>query len=213
MTAQFKFVMRSEPNPGTEFLLEDPEIMIGRESTCSLVINDAEVSRKHARVIWQASNYVIEDVGSTNGTFINGKRLTSPFVLQGGEIITLGENIVLVFESALDPDATRMSTALKSVPSEKAEVLPVQEPEKPAPLAPTPAVVPEATEEEPVLMEPNWKGRIRKIDRRLAILLVVGVILLCGCGLLAVYLFNAPPSFWCKVLPFIFNPQNYNCVP
>jgi predicted component of type VI protein secretion system len=213
MTAQFKFVMRSGPNPGTEFPLEESEIMIGRDSTCNLVINDAEVSRKHARVIWQASNYVIEDVGSTNGTFINGKRLTAPFVLQGGETITLGENIVLIFEHTTDPDATRMSAAIKAVYKEKAEVSPAPEPEKPSSPVPTPAVVPEEVEEEPVSVEPNWKTRISKIDRRLAILRVVGGILLCGCGLLAIYLFNAPPSFWCKVLPFIFNPQNYSCAP
>lgn len=211
MSVQFQLVMHSGPNPGTEFPLKDPEIVIGREKTCNLVINDVEISRKHARLIWQASNYVIEDLGSTNGTFINGNRLSSPFILQGGEIITLGEKTVLNFESNTDPDATRLSASQRPVRKEKVEVKPV--PNAQVPVNPSlPSKLMPANGEKGHI-DDNWKSRISKINKRLVIILGIVFLILCGCSLLAIYLFNAPPSFWCKTLPFIFNPQNYNCIP
>lgn len=63
-------------------------MFIGRDLTNDIVINDAEISRRHARLISQAGGYVLEDLGSTNGTFINGQRLASPYILRPGETVT-----------------------------------------------------------------------------------------------------------------------------
>jgi len=116
MAAQFQFVMRSGPTPGAVFSLEGDQLIIGRDSSSGVAINDAEVSRKHARMTFQGGKYVVEDLGSTNGTFVNGQRLSGPAVLKAGDVVSLGEQIVLMYEAlASDPGETMIS-ARKSAP-------------------------------------------------------------------------------------------------
>jgi len=233
MTAQFQFVMRSGPTPGKVFPLEGPEIIIGRDNTSSLMINDAEVSRKHTRLVWQSLGYVVEDLGSTNGTFVNGQRLTTPYVLRGGESVSLGENIVLVYESTADPDATVLSTSASAVKqaiaeaqataeAPKPEVLRVPAPSQPisTPVTPAPSqpvstpVTPTPSRPAPVSSTPAQPVAPKKSRKSLVILLVVVLGLLCVCGVIAIYLYRAPISFWCDNLSFYFKPELYpQCVP
>lgn len=70
-----QLVMRTGPTPGKAFPLSKSEIVIGRDATCDIVINDAEISRRHAKMTMQETGYVLEDLGSTNGTFVDGQRL------------------------------------------------------------------------------------------------------------------------------------------
>ncbi|MBV5350513.1 FHA domain-containing protein, partial [bacterium] len=77
--------MRSGPTPGVTFPLEGDQLIIGRDSSNSVAINDAEISRKHSRLSFQGGKYVLEDLGSTNGTFVNGQRLAGPVVLKPGD--------------------------------------------------------------------------------------------------------------------------------
>jgi hypothetical protein len=108
--AKFQFVMRSGPTVGKVYPLEAQELSIGRDDANRIVINDAEVSRRHARMELRGSAYVIQDLGSTNGTFVNGTRLSGIQVLNPGDTVTLGEGIVLAYESATDLNATILST-------------------------------------------------------------------------------------------------------
>lgn len=110
MAAQFQFVMRSGPTPGATFALEGDQLTIGRDSSSGVAINDAEISRKHARLTFQGGKYVIEDLGSTNGTFVNGQRLVSAVVLKSGDVVSFGEQIVLMYEAlSTDPGETMIS--------------------------------------------------------------------------------------------------------
>lgn len=105
--AQFQFVMRTGPTPGVTFPLEGDQLTIGRDSSNGVAINDAEVSRRHSRLSFQGGKYVIEDLGSTNGTFVNGQRLAGPVVLKAGDVVSLGEQIVLMYDAVnMDPGAT-----------------------------------------------------------------------------------------------------------
>jgi predicted component of type VI protein secretion system len=107
---QFQFVMRSGPTPGVTFPLEGDQILIGRDASNGVAINDAEISRKHSRLSFQGGKYVLEDLGSTNGTFVNGQRLAGPVVLKPGDVVALGEQIVLMYDMInIDPGATVMS--------------------------------------------------------------------------------------------------------
>src|ERR1044071_9571281 len=101
MASQFQLIMRSGPPPGAAFVLEGDQIDIGRDSTNEIVINDAESSHRHARLTFQGGKYVLEDLGSTNGTFVNGQRLAGPRVLKSGEVVSFGEQIVMIFEAIL----------------------------------------------------------------------------------------------------------------
>jgi predicted component of type VI protein secretion system len=114
MAALFQFVMRSGPTPGVTFALEGDQLIIGRDATHAVSINDAEVSRKHARLTFQGGKYVLEDLGSTNGTFVNGQRLVSPAVLKSGDVVSLGEQIVLMYEG-LSSDAGATMIGRKAV--------------------------------------------------------------------------------------------------
>lgn len=110
--AQFQLVMHSGPTPGKTFPLDGDVLTIGREAGNNIVINDAEVSRKHCQFVFQGGKYILTDLGSTNGTFINGQRLTGQHILQSGEVISLGEQINLLFEAlvVVDPNATMLSS-------------------------------------------------------------------------------------------------------
>ncbi|HEX9331138.1 MAG TPA: FHA domain-containing protein [Anaerolineales bacterium] len=125
MASQFQLIMRSGPTPGAAFTLEGDQLTIGRDSTNEIVINDAEVSRRHARLTFQGGKYVLEDLGSTNGTFVNGQRLAGPRVLKSGEVVSFGEQIVLVFEAInIDAGATMVSPRAVAVPSISRPVAP-----------------------------------------------------------------------------------------
>ncbi len=136
-----QLVMRKGPNPGKIYELVQDEITIGRDVANRVVVNDPEVSRKHARLTAQGGGYVIEDLGSTNGTFLDGQRLMGPHMLRAGETIMLGEKISLSFEATgYDKDATIPQTSQAS-PLETHRVTPPQEhgyAPKPQSVEPTP---------------------------------------------------------------------------
>ncbi len=118
MASKYRLVMRSGPTPGKVYELEQETLLIGRDINSHIVINDVEISRKHTQLRMQSGEYVIEDLGSTNGTFVNNQRLMGPHLLKNGEIITLGDNVQLAFEQLqFDPDATIVSNASTQVPA------------------------------------------------------------------------------------------------
>lgn len=104
---KYRLILQTSQAAGTEYRLEKDEIFLGRDLSNDLVINDPEVSRRHARLFFTGSTYAIEDLGSTNGTFVHGQRLSGPFLLSPGDWITLGERVILKFDLVeFDPDAT-----------------------------------------------------------------------------------------------------------
>jgi FHA domain len=110
--AQYRLVVRQGPVPGQIFELTSSEVNIGRDISNEFVINDAEVSRKHARLTLEGDRYRIEDLNSTNGTYIDGQRLIGPHLLAIGEIIMFGDNIGVVFDGErATPDVTVQSPA------------------------------------------------------------------------------------------------------
>jgi sulfite reductase (NADPH) flavoprotein alpha-component len=81
---------------GTTTPITKHQIVIGRDSgTADLVVNDPLVSRRHARVSWMATEYVIEDLNSTNGTILNDELLIKPHRLKSGDRIGIGQSILL----------------------------------------------------------------------------------------------------------------------
>ena len=72
---------------GMRFVLDREEFLIGRGSDCALVIADRQVSRHHARLRRSEAGYVVEDLGSKNGTHVNGARVREAVLLQDGDVI------------------------------------------------------------------------------------------------------------------------------
>ena len=98
--------VRQGPVPGKVFALVKDVMTIGRDMNNDIVINDAEVSRNHARLTSQSGGYLIEDLASTNGTFVNGQRLIGPKLLNPGDVVGLGETIVIEYIYVADAGAT-----------------------------------------------------------------------------------------------------------
>jgi ABC transport system ATP-binding/permease protein len=73
----------------------EQEVVIGREDT-DLAIDDAELSRRHAVVRRFANRLQVEDLGSTNGTFVDGTRIAEPTLLGGGAEIKIGITVMVV---------------------------------------------------------------------------------------------------------------------
>lgn len=93
-----KLVVREGPSAGQVYVLSRPETIIGRETTTDFAILSPSISRRHARVVAQGGYYIVEDLGSSNGTFVNGQRISSPTPLYHGDQVQLGQNIILNFE-------------------------------------------------------------------------------------------------------------------
>jgi DNA-binding winged helix-turn-helix (wHTH) protein len=76
--------------------LTDGEHIAGRDAECSLVIDGTTVSRRHARVTVAHGAATIEDLDSTNGTFVNGTRISAPTRLASGDEFALGSEVLRV---------------------------------------------------------------------------------------------------------------------
>ncbi len=110
---EFKLSVRRGPEEGQSFTLSASSVTIGRDPTADIVFSDPEVSRQHARFTRTADGYEVQDLGSTNGTFVDGRRLSGETVsLQPGAVITMGSNVTVVLEAAADPMATVISPDL-----------------------------------------------------------------------------------------------------
>ena len=97
----FKLTLLNDQNssPSREFELTKSEITIGREDNVDLTIPSSAVSRRHARITRNEDGYVLEDLGSSNGTFVNGQKLNGPRPLRSGDKIRLGQVITLLYEA------------------------------------------------------------------------------------------------------------------
>jgi len=87
-------------------LPRDGEVSIGRAEDAGLAIADASVSRQHARVLMKAGEATLADLGSQNGTHLNGERVVGARALASGDAVLLG-NITLIFHSSARAQSSR----------------------------------------------------------------------------------------------------------
>jgi hypothetical protein len=87
--AVWRLVAVHGPAIGRQYQLSD-RITLGRDLSSDIQLNDGQVSRKHAVIQRIQDIYVITDQRSTNGTFVNGQRITRPTILAHGTIIAIG---------------------------------------------------------------------------------------------------------------------------
>jgi hypothetical protein len=101
-------IKQNEPGkrPGTIVMpsgerigLTDEPNVIGRLGNCRIIISDTNTSRQHAQIVRLGSGFAINDLGSTNGTFVNGERVIADRRLADGDIVTVGA-VSLRFEAS-----------------------------------------------------------------------------------------------------------------
>jgi hypothetical protein len=93
-------LMMEGRKPGQRFFVDQLEFIIGRDEECELVIPDRQVSRRHARVVLVGDEYLLEDLGSKNGTFVNGKEIRKSYHLEDGDEIQIALCCKLSFVDA-----------------------------------------------------------------------------------------------------------------
>ncbi|MBK7894012.1 MAG: FHA domain-containing protein [Anaerolineaceae bacterium] len=102
----YQLTVRKGPKVGEKFLLDTFSLTAGRDPVSDIILNDPEVSRQHARFTQTETGYQVQDLGSTNGTFVNGQRLESDSVdLQPGFTISMGSGVTLLYELVPTGDA------------------------------------------------------------------------------------------------------------
>ena len=215
MADGLRLVMGQGPQPGQTFMLDRDVLTLGRDPSNSIAINEPQVSRQHARITRQGAMMVIEDLGSTNGTYINGMRLTGPYALNNGDAIGLGEVVTLTVSA--ETAATTEAMAGQPAPAQPPSYAPAQPPSyapaqppsyapaqppsyaPPAPAAPpqpAPAYVAAPPEAAPPLgYEYEEEGK----EKWSRVWLYVGcgcLVLILICVAVAVFLWFAPTSFW-----------------
>ena len=100
-----RLVVRRGPQPNHAFEVSKDVTTLGRDISNDIVINDRETSRHHLRLMLAGDALTIEDLGSTNGTFVNGKRVSGVTPLQNGDMIGLGETVTLALERVRAPES------------------------------------------------------------------------------------------------------------
>ncbi len=213
MTDDARLVMSQGPQPGQTFMLDKDVMTIGRDPSNDIVVNDPQASRQHARLTRRGSQVVIEDLGSTNGTFANGVRLTDPHTLSNNDVIGLGDSVKLTYYGA-GADASMMAPTEilgePTVPLQQGHTPLPPQPGYTPPPPPRPAPQPAYTPPPPAAYTPPpppatftppppaygaQPGEEQKDNKKLFI----------GCGCLAlvllcvgaaIFLWYAPASFW-----------------
>jgi hypothetical protein len=167
-------VVTQGPLAGRRLDLE-AELVIGREGA-AVTIEDSELSRRHAAFRPVMGGYEVEDLGSLNGTFVNGERISAPTRLVGGDSIKLGQS-VLELEAAAAP-----ATAVSATPAPAAAA---------SAAAPASSGVP--AEPFGTYIAPRGKGKRRGIaSRQLGPLLFSWSVVIATAVALAIYFADHP---------------------
>ncbi len=111
-----RLVGRNGEYQGNEYYIKGDDFIIGRAFECHLMLNDNMISSKHARIVHANDQYELQDLGSTNGTFLNGEKVDKK-ALRTGDLVMLGG---LEFEFVRPVDVSRTMVATPEAMAELA---------------------------------------------------------------------------------------------
>jgi len=130
--------LRLVPASGSPIEIDQDQVLVGRETTCDVVLNDGSVSRKHARLEKRGRSWMVVDQGSANGTFVDSQRIAET-TLRSGQELRFG---AVSFKVEIEGDEVIEATMLTDAP-EATVVQPVK-PALPPSRPPAPPVAPAA---------------------------------------------------------------------
>ncbi len=177
----YQLVIRKGPAAGQVIALDLPVMTIGRDPVSDIVLNDPEVSRQHARLTLAEDGYTIHDLGSTNGTFIDGGRIGGePVVLQPGQKISLGSGVAMIYEPAGAADESGKMTMVGNLDAP-------DEPDYPSPPPPEPVYSPPLPSPAPAYTD---AAAPKKKSNTPLIVAIVSVLLLCCCCTFTLFMYQ-----------------------
>ena len=108
-------------NPGQSFVIDRSVVTVGREFNNDIVLNEPTVSRQHVQLTYQNGWFYVQDMGSANGTIVNGRRITGSQQIAPGERVVLSRDVAFELEWQPGTDQTAVvdyteATAPQPVP-------------------------------------------------------------------------------------------------
>jgi len=92
----YALVMRAGPGAGARYPITQATTVLGREPDCQVVVNHPAVAPHHARITWDGQQFVLQDLGSATGTFVNRYQINTPVLFRPGDVLSLGGAAELV---------------------------------------------------------------------------------------------------------------------
>jgi len=93
------------PGAGARFLLDTDLVSVGRHPDSDLFLDDTSVSRRHVTFARSRAGYVVSDLGSLNGTYVNRDRIDGEITLAGGDEVQIGKYRLIYFAGSPKADA------------------------------------------------------------------------------------------------------------
>src|SRR5262245_28076559 len=131
----FTILIQEKGGEQRRMVFNKPEVTIGRVQGNDIVLPKGNVSKRHARIVLKDGKFIIVDLKSTNGTYVNGRKITSPLVVKDSDKIYIGDFIVGVDESAEGDSPSETTT---SPPGERGPATPDVRPPRPTEAQPMP---------------------------------------------------------------------------
>lgn len=101
------------PDSGDSYPLVDDEYTIGRDDANDIAVRDGSVSGKHARIIRNEMGYWVEDLGSRNGTFVNGEKVGERRLLSKGDLVRFGK-VIMTYHIAEESESSDATTVVSN---------------------------------------------------------------------------------------------------
>ena len=110
-----RLVVLDGPGRGTSFELSGT-VVVGRDETAGVVIDDSEVSRRHATFSATTDEVEVEDLGSKNGTWIGGRRIEEPCKIAVGEKVRMGRTLFRLVSPSADTREVKEGSPPQATP-------------------------------------------------------------------------------------------------
>jgi pilus assembly protein CpaF len=110
----FTVVITEKEGPERRITFTEAEVTVGRVPGNDVVLPKGNVSKRHSRIVFKDNRFIVVDLKSTNGTYVNGRKITSPLVVKEGDKIYVGDYI-LTLEGAPALDALRPPSLLPTL--------------------------------------------------------------------------------------------------
>jgi pSer/pThr/pTyr-binding forkhead associated (FHA) protein len=111
-----RLTVKKGPQAGIIFPITQNRVVLGREEGCEIVLRDAEVSRRHVELRWEDGLFMVQDLGSTNGCFLNGETLSMPKAINAGDSLALGQTVLHFDSDAPSPNPSESGAKTSAQP-------------------------------------------------------------------------------------------------